>query len=54
MVTTDELPALNINASTEISATAPVKVEIPAGASIEAPANWNGNINVPRVEEKLP
>ncbi|MDR9787921.1 MAG: S-layer homology domain-containing protein [Peptococcaceae bacterium MAG4] len=52
MVTTDELPALNINASTEISATAPVKVEIPAGASIEAPANWNGNINVPRVEEK--
>jgi hypothetical protein len=52
MVKTSELPALNIDASTEISSTAPVKVEIPAGASIIAPSNWNGNINVPRVEEK--
>ncbi|MDD4237286.1 MAG: S-layer homology domain-containing protein [Desulfotomaculaceae bacterium] len=50
-VSTGSLPALNIDASTDLSATAPVKLEIPAGASISAPAGWNGTINVPRVQE---
>jgi hypothetical protein len=51
-IVTDSLPALSIEASTEISPTAPVKLDIPAGTIINAPAGWNGTINVPRVEEK--
>ncbi len=50
-VTTGALPALNIEASTDINATAPVELKIPAGATISAPAGWNGTINVPTVQE---
>ncbi|MCG9967275.1 leucine-rich repeat protein [Pelotomaculum terephthalicicum JT] len=50
-ITTGLLPALNIAASTAISAT-PVQVTIPAGATVSAPAEWNGIINLPSVQER--
>lgn len=51
-VETDPLPALTIEATTAISASVPVKVEIPAGTKIKAAAadNWDGTINVPAVK----
>jgi len=49
-ITTGVLPALNIAASTAISLTAPVQLAIPAGATVSAPAGWNGTINVPTVQ----
>ena len=49
--TTNPLPTLNINVTTEISQD-PVKVAIPAGTTISAPAEWDGTINVPTVKEK--
>ncbi len=50
-ITTGDLPALNITVDTAVSATDPVQVDIPAGAKVDAPAEWNGAINVPRVQE---
>lgn len=50
-VTTDPLPALNIQATTAIS-NDPVRVAIPAGTTVSAAAagNWDGTINVPTVK----
>ena len=48
-VKANALPGLIIAANTSISDT-PVQVAIPAGTTIEAPADWNGIINVPTVQ----
>ncbi|MGI6647981.1 MAG: S-layer homology domain-containing protein [Bacillota bacterium] len=50
MVTTSELPALNIAATDTSFSSAPIQVAIPAGAKISAPEGWNGTINVPTVQ----
>ena len=51
VVTTQPLPAMNIEAVTALSSS-PVKVDIPAEVTISAPAssNWDGTINVPTVK----
>lgn len=51
VVTTQPLPAMNIEAITAVSSS-PVKVEMPAETIISAPAssNWDGTINVPTVK----
>ncbi len=48
-VTTQELPEIKIEAPTSLNNTTPVKVEIPQGAIINAPIDWAGTINVPKV-----
>ena len=48
-VKTNALPDLSIATNTSISDT-PVQVVIPAGTTIEAPAGWDGTINVPTVQ----
>ena len=48
-VETNVLPALTITVDTSISTT-PVKMEIPGGTTIKAPAAWDGTINVPTVQ----
>jgi uncharacterized protein YjdB len=47
-VTTGALPALNIDATD--AAIGKIQVSIPEGATISAPAEWNGTINVPSVK----
>ncbi|MGR6836864.1 fibronectin type III domain-containing protein [Syntrophomonas erecta] len=47
-VTTQALPELKIEANTKVS-TAPIKVEIPQGATITGPTGWDGTINIPKV-----
>lgn len=52
-VTTNPLPAMEIKATTSVSATAPVEVAIPSGTTVTASAasNWDGTINAPTVKE---
>ncbi|TEB07050.1 Chitinase A1 precursor [Pelotomaculum schinkii] len=47
-ITTGALPALTIASNTSISSD-PVKVSIPAGATVSGSAEWNGTINLPTV-----
>jgi DMSO/TMAO reductase YedYZ molybdopterin-dependent catalytic subunit len=50
-VTTGPLPAsLNIEVTDTAVSPAPIKVSIPRGTTVSGPAEWNGTINVPRVE----
>ncbi len=50
-VASSALPALNITAGATInSAPVQVAVAIPAGATVSAPAGWDGTINLPAVQ----
>lgn len=52
-VTTDALPEMVIKKiDNSISSTTPVQVNIPAGTTVSATSDWNGNINVPTVQAK--
>jgi uncharacterized protein YjdB len=49
-VITEPLPELNIATTDTSLSSKPIELSIPKGATITAPEDWNGTINVPTVE----
>ncbi|MDD2442873.1 MAG: S-layer homology domain-containing protein [Desulfotomaculaceae bacterium] len=51
LVYSDPLPQIKLETNTPLCRTTPVQVEIPAGATVTAPGNWDGIIHAPAVGE---